>query len=199
MAIAASGQIAFAGTIGVELGRSSTATISMSESVVYGLAGTSLGAQVSFSTFYGKSNAYVFNQTISTNTTNYNLKSAAIAAGWNQTSALNATVTINSGVFVYSTSTGSYAFDTGSTFPSGTTLALINNGTIIGKGGDGGAGGGGTAHTGDGTNPAPGSVGGNGGSAGPAFIAQYAINVTNNSIINGGGGGGGGGGSSIIG
>jgi hypothetical protein len=198
MAIAASGQIAFAGTIGVELGRSSTATISMSESVVYGLAGTSLGAQVSFSTFYGKSTAYTFNQTISTNTTNYNLKSAAIAAGWNQTSALNATVTINSGVFVYSTSTGSYSFDTGSTFPSGSTLALINNGTIIGKGGDGGNGGGGTTYTGNATNPTGASAGGNGGNAGPAFIAQYAINVTNNSTINGGGGGGGGGGCSII-
>lgn len=197
MAIPASGQIAFAGTIGVELGRSSTATISMSESAVYTLAGASLNMAISFSTFYGKSNAYTFNQTIASNTTNYNLKSAAIAAGWNQTSALNATVTINSGVFVYSTSTGSYAFDTGSTFPSGSTLALINNGTIIGKGGDGGNGGGGTTYTGDGNDPTAGPAGGNGGSAGPAFIAQYAINVTNNSTINGGGGGGGGGGCGI--
>jgi hypothetical protein len=194
MAIPASGQIAFAGTIGVELGRSSTATISMSESVVYGLAGTSAGAQVSFSTFYGKANTYTFNQTISSDTTNYNLKSAAIAAGWNGTTKLAATVTINSGVFVYSNSTGSYAFDTGSTFPSGSTLALVNNGTIIGKGGDGGNGGGGTAYTGNETYPAAQSVGGNGGAAGPAFIAQYAINVTNNGAINGGGGGGGGGG-----
>jgi hypothetical protein len=197
MAIPASGQIAFAGTIGVELGRSSTATISMSESAVYTLAGTALGAQVSFSTFYGKSNAYTFNQTISNNTTNYNLKSAAIAAGWNQTSVLNATVTINSGVYVYSTSTGSYAFDTGSTFPSGSTLALVNNGTIIGKGGDGGAGGGGTGYTGNGQYPAAGSAGGTGGTAGPAFIAQYAISVTNNGVLNGGGGGGGGGGCAI--
>jgi len=82
---------------------------------------------------------------------------------------------------VYSTSTGSYAFDTGSTFPAGSTLALTNNGIILGRGGDGGTGG---------LNTTPGTAGGAGG---PAFIARYAISVTNNGTIGGGGGGGGGG------
>jgi hypothetical protein len=184
MAIPASGQIAFAGTIGVELGRSATAQISMSESAVYTLAGTNAAAQISFSTFYGKSNTLTFNLTISSNTTNYNMKSAAIAAGWNGTSAAAVNCTINSGIFVYSTSTGTYAFDTGSSYPAGSTLSLTNNGTIIGKGGNGGMGG--TFTTGN-FNGAAGSA------AGPAFIARTAISVTNNGSINGGGGGGGGG------
>jgi hypothetical protein len=188
MAIPASGQIAFAGTIGVELGRSSTATISMSESAVYGLAGTALGAQVSFSTFYGKSSVATYNLTIASNTTNYNLKSAAIAAGWNgSTTPVIINCTINSGVFIYSTSTGSYAFDTGSSYPgSGVTLNLTNNGTIIGKGGDGGCA---NAWLDININ----SYGQPGFNAGPAFIAQRAINVTNNGTIGGGGGGGAGG------
>jgi hypothetical protein len=43
---------------------------------------------------------FAFNATIATNTQNYNLRTAAIAAGWNQTDPLVATVTINSGVYV---------------------------------------------------------------------------------------------------
>lgn len=127
---------------------------------------------------------YVFNQTLSSNTTNYNLKSAAITAGWDQVKKLKATVTINAGVVVYSTSTGTYAFDTGATFPTGSTLAVVNNGTILGCGGSGGAG-----------NNYP-SSGSPGGAAGPALRVQYALSMTNNNRIAGGGGGGGGGGPS---
>ena len=131
---------------------------------------------------------YNFTQTISVNTANYNLRAAAVTAGWNQILPLNATVTINSGVYVYSTSTGAYAFDTGSTFPTGTSLSLINNGIILGMGGSGGLGGGATAPGGIIVlEDCPGFVGG------PAIIARYAISITNNSIISGGGGGGGGG------
>lgn len=185
MALPSSGAISFL-NINVELGRSSTAMSSLNESALRGLAGITSGA-ISLDHFHGKANAFVFNQTISSNTTNYNLKSAAIAAGWDQVKVLAATITINSGVYVYSTSTGSYAFDTGSTFPTGSTLALINNGTIIGRGGDGGNGGNGSAAVPTQNIAAPGSSGG------PAFIARYAISVTNNGTIGGGGGGGGGG------
>jgi hypothetical protein len=142
------------------------------------------------SNFYGKSASFTFNQTIAANTTNYNLKSAAIAAGWNQTAPLDATVTINSGVYVYSTSTGAYAFQTGVTFPAGTILRLINNGTILGAGGAGG----------NGRSIASGYVatgGTNGGAGGPGLLAQQAITITNNGSISGGGGGGGGSGVSI--
>lgn len=192
MAIPASGQISFAATIGVELGRSSTAQIAMSESAVYGLAGTALGGQVSFSTFYGKSASVTINLTISSNTANYNMRTAAIAAGYSGTGAATINCTINSGVYVYSTSTGSYAFDTGTGWPaSGVTLNLTNNGTILGMGGNGGRksystttpGGSNSFFTYD-----------NATAGGPAFYAQRAINVTNNGTISGGGGGGGGGG-----
>lgn len=132
----------------------------------------------------GAAPPYTFNQTISSNTTNYNLKSAAIAAGWDQVKKLKATITINAGVVVYSTSTGTYAFDTGATFPSGTSLSVINNGTILGKGGGGGS------------SPDYPASGGAGGSAGPALRVQYALSMTNNNRIAGGGGGGGGGGPS---
>ena len=131
----------------------------------------------------GGASAFAFSATISANTANYNLRAAAVTAGWNQTAPLNATVTINSGVYVYSTSTGTYAFDTGSTFPTGTTLALINNGTILGMGGAGAQGQ--WIDAGFNTYTYSPGVGG------PALIAQYAISITNNGIIGGGGGGGG--------
>ena len=185
MALNASGPISLIGSItgqsiAKELSLSETSQLSLFDSSVRTLLGVASGP-ISMFNGYGKSSSFVFNQTISSDTTNYNLKSAAIAAGWDQTVPLVATITINSSIYVYSTSTGSYAFDTGSSFYSGSTLALINNGTILGKGGDGGTGG---------LNASAGAAGGSGG---PAFIGRYAINVTNNGTIGGGGGGGGGG------
>jgi hypothetical protein len=189
MTLQASGVISIS-NISVELGRSSTAQSSLGESALRTLASVASGA-ISMSNFYSKSNGFTFNTTISSNTIDYNLKSAAIAAGWNQTDTMFATVTINSGVYVYASSTGAYAFDTGSTFPTGTTLALINNGTIIGKGGNGGTAG--YFLLGSGF-----QSGSAGAAAGPALIARYAISITNNGAINGGGGGGGGGGPAAV-
>jgi hypothetical protein len=188
MALNSSGPISLIGSItgqsiAKELTLSETAQLSLFDSSVRTLLGVASGP-ISMFNGYGKSSGpsnFTFNQTISSDTTNYNLKSAAIAAGWDQTVPLVATITINSSIYVYSTSTGSYAFDTGSSFYSGSTLALVNNGTILGRGGDGGTGG---------LNATAGTAGGAGG---PAFIARYAINVTNNGTIGGGGGGGGGG------
>jgi hypothetical protein len=136
--------------------------------------------------FYGKIYRYPFSQTISSNTANYNIKSAALSAGWNGTTPLAASVTINAGVYVYSAATGAYAFQTGVTFPANTTLALTNNGTILGCGGAGGTG----YCLGVGyVNIAPTA----GGAGGPAMLLQQAITITNNGIISGGGGAGGGG------
>jgi hypothetical protein len=146
----------------------------------YGLIAAS--GTISVGTFRGANKVFTFNQTISANTSNYNLKASAIAAGWNQSDTLQATVTVNSGIYVFATTTGSYAFDTGVTFPSGSTLSVINNGIIAGRGGAGGAGG-------------NNSGGGAGGAGGPAFRAQYATSITNNGAVGGGGGGGGGGGA----
>jgi hypothetical protein len=172
MTLQASGAISIS-NISVELGLSATSTRSLNDATSRTLAGVASGA-ISLSSFYGKANAFVFNQTISGNTTNYNLKSSAIAAGWNQVLKLTATITINAGVYVYATP-GNNAFATGVTFPTGTTLAVINNGTIVGSGGAA-----------------------NSGAGGPAILFQYATTVTNNGRIAGGGGAGGYGGSVTI-
>ena len=120
---------------------------------------------------------FVFNDVIDSDVTNYNLRARAVAAGWDQVVPLIATTIINSGIVLSADSISQYGFDTGTTFPAGTTLALVNNGFVIGMGGEGGAG-------------SVGSVGG------PALRAQAALSVTNNGTIGGGGGGGGGGVSS---
>lgn len=120
------------------------------------------------------SSTFTFNQTISEDTKNYNLRSAALAGGWDGIEPLNATVTVNSGIYVGATGTGLYGFDTGTPFPDGSTLALVNNGFIVGAGGGGGA-----------------SPSGAGKAGGPAMRALAAISITNNGTIGGGGGGGG--------
>ena len=182
MTIVASGTLAMS-AINTELGVAATTMRSLNDATSRTLAGIASGA-ISFSNFYGKSNGFVFNQTISANTANYNLKAAAIAAGWNQTVKLIATVTINAGVYVYATD-GNTAFSTGVTFPATSTLAVINNGTILGYGGHN------TSYLD--INYEPQYDGTNGTAGGPAMLFQYATAVTNNGRIAGGGGGGGGG------
>lgn len=193
MALPSRGAISFS-DINAELGRSRTARINLGDASVRSLVGISAGA-IRLSAGYGKASGgsfagFIFTATISTNTANYNLKTAAIAAGWDQVLPLRATVTIDPGVYVYSVSTGSYAFNTGASFPAGTELYLINNGIILGMGGAGG--------TGGGWSPAGSIVAPSAGlAAGPALTAQYAISITNNGSIAGGGGGGGGGAASV--
>lgn len=114
-----------------------------------------------------------FDDTISSYRANYDIRAAAVAAGWNQITPLVANITINSGVVVGSTSTGSYAFDTGATFPDGTLLSLTIAGHIEGMGGASDANG------------------------GPALRAQYPISINNGAGTIGGGGGGGGSGESL--
>ena len=133
---------------------------------------------------------YNFNYTISENTTDFNLLSAAIANGWDQVLPLIAKITINSGVIVSASSTSTYAFETGSSFPDTSLLTIINNGTIVGHGGNGGSGGAAFQSI-----PwvQPGTVGTDGGAA---LRVQYSTTIVNNGTIAGGGGGGGGGGGS---
>lgn len=134
--------------------------------------------------------AFVFTPTISADTSNYNLKAAAIAAGWDQVTPLLATVTVNAGIVLSATATSGYGFDTGATFPAGTVLTLICQGYICGMGGAGGSGG----INGKGQ----GIVGLTGGAA---LSAQYAISIDalGGTIAGGGGGGGRGTGSSAAG
>ena len=117
---------------------------------------------------------FVFTPTISADTSNYNLRAQAVAAGWNQTLPLLADITVASGVVVSANNTSAYAFDTGSSFPAGSSLKLTNHGYIIGMGGAGG------------------NYSDSGSPGGPALRAQAALQITNGGTIGGGGGGGGG-------
>ena len=165
-------------SVNLELGRSATATINMNESAVRTLAGVPSGA-ISMSNFYGKSNEFAF--TISSNQTNLDLRTAAINAGWNQSTRVLAT--INSGVTVVSGSTGSAAMTISGSFPNGVTL--VNNGTILGRGGNGGNGGSYIGNQGISA----------GTSGGLALSVSTAVSINNGSGRIAGGGGGGGGGS----
>lgn len=117
-----------------------------------------------------------FAATISSNQTNLNLRTWALANGWNGTVA--AIITIASGVYVYATTTAGAGLTINGSWPGGITV--INNGYIMGKGGAGGM--------------APsmpvGWEGANGNSGGPAMSLGISCTIQNNSYIGGGGGGG---------
>jgi hypothetical protein len=174
--------------VNVELGFASNATINMGASAVRTLGERPSGS-IGLGNLRGKSNRVTANLTISANTANYNIfnnRGGSYNAG-----KTDIVLTINSGVVVYSGSTGSYALDTGTGWTAGDTITVVNNGTILGRGGNGGGGGGaGVGYA---------NSGGAGGSGGPAFRAQYSVSVNNlNRIAGGGGGGGGGGGATTV-
>ena len=141
MAMNTSGAISLAGsTAGVsiaqQLGLGTTTQISLNDSAVRTLAGVPSGAIVMPTNFYGKSNSVTINLTIASNTKNYNIfsnKGGSYVAG---KSIIN--LTINSGVVVGSTSTSTYAMDTGSGWATGDVINITNNGYIAGHGGAGG-------------------------------------------------------------
>lgn len=182
MTLNSSGPISLGGatagqSINLELGQSATATTSLNASNVRTLAGVPSGAIIMPTNFYGKSNQFAF--TISTNQTNANLRTLAVAAGWNESSQLVAT--ISGGVIISSNATGTPALTIAGAFPGGVTLN--NAGTIVGMGGNGGNGG---TYFGS---PGGGSVGSPGGTA---LSVSVATTVNNTGVLAGGGGGGGG-------
>lgn len=185
MALPGSGQISL-NDVNIELGISPGTLISLNDSAVRTLFGVPSGT-ISLSNGYGKSNSWTGSATVSANTNDYNMRSAAITAGWPGSVDATFTVTINPGVYVNSTSTGTAAFSVGSPWPAGSSLTLVNNGIIVGRGGDGGQGG-------DANASYPSGKAGEAG--GPAFNTGRQITVTNSGTIAGGGGGGGGGGLS---
>lgn len=172
MPLPSSGAISL-GQVNTELGVSATATRSLGDTTTRNLFGVASGA-ISMSQGYGKANAFGF--TISANQTNANLRTLAVNAGWNQSSKVVAT--INAGVYVSSNSTGTPALTVNGSFPGG--VELVNNGFIVGMGGNGGK----AANSG--TVGLPG---------GPALSASVPVTIRNAGTIAGGGGGGGGGGA----
>jgi len=123
-------------------------------------------------------NPFEFNETISANTANYDLRAAAVTAGWNQSDPVVANVTVNSGVRCYATTTGVRGFSVPATFPALSTIEINHAGDTIGKGGNGG-------------NGQPAGFAGSAG--GTAMYLRFPVTLNNTGKIEGGGGGGGGG------
>lgn len=169
MALPASGAISIS-QVNTELGAASTTTRGLGDSAVRSLFGVASGA-ISMSNGYGKSSA--FNVTITSNQANLNLRTWALANGWNGSTV--ATITVGAGVYIYSTSTANAGLTIDGTWPGG--LTLINNGYIMGKGGDG-------------PNATVRCGGLAGAAGGPAISLGVSCTITNNSYIGGGGGSG---------
>jgi hypothetical protein len=168
------------GQVNTELGRSATAQIDMNDSGVRTLFGISSGA-INMNTGHGKSNRAALSYTYSANAADVSLNLSGLS-GYSAGKS-DITVTINSGVYLYATSTSSYGLNlSGGT--TGDTLTIVNNGYIMGQGGQGrGV-----------FDPAPSSF--TAGIGGPAVyfgfgMASCTINNTNGSAYIGGGGGGG--------
>lgn len=144
-----------------------------------GGSGTFSTGAISMSDFYGKQLASpTFSFTISSHQDRANLRSLAVSAGWNQSSAVIATLA--SGYYIYSTDVNTAALTIDGSFPNGVTL--VNNGFIMGMGGHGG----GyyySASVGV-INNWEVSSGGN------AIYLGVSCTIQNNSYIGGGGGGG---------
>ena len=134
--------------------------------------------------FYNAANRAALALTIASNTQNYDIYTQASASPSYVAGTTDLTVTVNPGVVVGSSTTGTYAMSVPSSFTAGDTVTIVNNGTIIGRGGNGGPGG---------TFASGGGVGGAGGVGGNALYANYATVFTNNGTLSGGGGGGAGG------
>lgn len=162
--------------VNVELIKSATATISLNDADVRALAAVPSGL-IDLQDLQGKS--AVFAYTITTNQTDLNLRTLALANGWN--GVYPAQITVGSGVSingsVAANSTPALTID--GSWPNGVTL--INNGSILGRGGNGGNGA---------SSPTAGTAGGR------ALQVSVAASVDNVGTIAGGGGGGGGGRSS---
>lgn len=143
-----------------------------------------IGASSAQTFKYTSASTFVFSPTISTSVTDYDLRASAVTAGWNQTVPLIATVTISGTGVIGSSSTSTAALIWTGSYPTGSTLAVVNNGYIVGRGGNGGAGGSGPSGI------VPAQPGEPGSSGGPAMQGNYAISITNNTTIGGGGNGG---------
>lgn len=119
-----------------------------------------------------------FDRTLTGVISDYNLNTAAIAAGWDGIKPLLVNLIIPAGCVIHGTPSGAaYAFTIPGSFPVGSILNVEQIGSIIGCGGVNGI------------------NGSNGGNGKDALQVLYPVNWKGNGLIGGGGGGGGGGAS----
>jgi len=164
MALPSSGPLSLS-QVNTELDLTPKSQINLNSAIVRALFERPSGV-ISMSHGYGKASA--FTATISSNQLNLNLRSWALANGWNGTSA--ATITVASGVYIWSNSTATAGMTIDGSWAGG--LELVNNGFIIGMGGNGG------------------SLEQNGSPGGSAVSLGLSVSIRNNNYIAGGGGGG---------
>lgn len=126
-----------------------------------------------------------FIATISSNQANLNLRTWALANGWDGSAP--AIITVSSGVYIYATSAVAALTIDGS-WAGGVTL--VNNGYIMGLGGNGGG-----SYYDSNQSPAITNIGWQQTSGSTAISLGVSCTITNNSYIGGGGGGGGAGAS----
>jgi len=170
-----SGTISLA-NVNTELGLAATTTISMNQANVRTLAGVGgSGTTISMQNLQNKSNRVTINYSFASNTTNASLNVTSI--GGYVAGKSDVVITVNGGIYVYSTTTGGYALNlSGGT--SGDTVTIVNNGFIMGMGG---------------TAPSYYQRGRDGEAGGPAINLGFNTTITNTSGYIGGGGGAGGG------
>jgi hypothetical protein len=131
-------------------------------------------------------NLFKFTFTVILNCFNFNLRQKAIEHGWDTVKKLNAVITVIENVYIGSHTTDTASFSTGAGFPAGSQLSLINNGFILGRGGNGGYGPNvASMNTQVGAALSTGAT-----SGGPALLVEYPIHIDNRNTIGGGGGGG---------
>jgi len=191
MAIPASGPIGIQNDIVTEFG--GTAPHGLTEyyrgAGLVGPANTGVPAsgQIAIGNFYGAANRVALALTIASNTNNYNLYTQASANPSYAAGNTDVTLTVNPGVTIGSSSTGTYALSIPSGFNPADSVTLVNNGTVVGRGGNGGAGG---YYNAD--NAAAGAAGGH------ALYINRPVSITNAGTLAGAGGGGGGSGGAAV-
>lgn len=144
------------------------------------------------------STQFVTNITLSGDEQNVDIRAKLLALGWNGSSPVYGSLTINSNVVISANSTAQYALRTGGALPAGSDFAIINYGYIVGMGGSGGNGN--WQHDGGGGGKAINWVvdipTSNGSAGGPALgldgSTAVPFKLSNYGVIAGGGGGGGG-------
>ena len=82
-------------------------------------------------------NLFQFAKTLSSNVQEYNLRNDLLANGWDGVTPVDAQITVNSGVYVWSDNISTAGFTTGS-LVADSVISIINNGYIMGRGGNAG-------------------------------------------------------------
>jgi hypothetical protein len=133
MPLPTSGPISLS-NVNTELGLSSTAPINLGSSIVRTLFGVPSGT-ISKSNGRGKANRVSLSVVYSTNTQQATVNPTSLSGYVAGISDI--VITVNSGIYVWSDSTSVPAMTINGGLATGDTITLINNGFIIGRGGDG--------------------------------------------------------------